>query len=63
MKKQKRDGEVRAFNHGYQAAVSGKSLDHCPHESEPKRYQWVTGWREGRQDQWSGVSATSILHR
>ena len=63
MKKQKRDGQERAFNHGYRAAMSGKSMNHCPHEEQTKRNQWISGWREGRQDHWDGYTGVAGLHK
>ncbi len=63
MKKQKRDGQERAFNHGYKAAIQGRTIDNCPHESEAMRFQWVSGWREGRQDHWYGYTGIAGLHK
>lgn len=63
MKRQKRDGQDRAFNHGYKAAIKGKSLDDCPHDQEQMRYQWTVGWREGRQAQWEGMTGVAGLHK
>ena len=57
MKSQKRDKTERAFVRGYHAGITGKSKDSCPHESnEEVRQSWLTGWREGRSDQWEGVA-------
>ena len=63
MKKQKRDGQERAFNHGYKTAIQGRHVDNCPHESESMRFQWVSGWREGRQDHWDGYTGVAGLHK
>lgn len=63
MRRQKRDGQERAFNHGYMAAIRGKSLETCPHENENMRYQWTAGWREGRQDHWDGHTGIAGLHK
>lgn len=63
MKTQKRDPQERAYNHGYKAAIFGKSINTCPHESESMRYKWTSGWREGRQDHWSGNTAIAGLHK
>ena len=63
MKRHKRDGSERAFKHGYKAAITGKSIDSCPHENESMRFQWTTGWREGRQDHWSGYTGVAGLHK
>ncbi|MCY4044073.1 MAG: ribosome modulation factor [Cellvibrionales bacterium] len=65
MKTQKRDTQIRAYHHGYQAGVKGKSLSACPFETfgSEKRYQWTSGWRDGRRDQWSGNTAIGGLHK
>lgn len=63
MKKYKRDGQERAFNSGYKAAVYGKSHSLCPHEQETLRFQWMAGWREGREDYWSGKHTLAGLHK
>lgn len=56
---------MRVYNHGYHAAIKGKSLSTCPYESfgSEKRHQWTSGWRDGRSDQWSGNSAFCGLHK
>lgn len=63
MKRQKRDMGTRAFDRGYQAGVSGRSMDLCPHENEQQRMNWLSGWREGRSDQWDGMTGVSGVHR
>ena len=63
MKRQKRDLTERAFHRGYQAGVSGKTKEACPHEQETMRQQWLSGWREGRTDQWDGLVGVSGIHR
>lgn len=63
MKRQKRDTSSRAFDHGYRAGVSGRSIDFCPHAQEEHRQQWVSGWREGRVDQWDGLTGVSGVHK
>ena len=63
MKTQKRNVQERAFNHGYKAAVVGKSIGTCPHEEISKRQNWMAGWREGREDHWSGNTAIGGLHK
>ena len=63
MKTQKRNGQERAFNHGYKAAVIGKSISTCPHEESIKRHQWTSGWREGREDHWSGNTAIAGFNK
>lgn len=63
MKKQKRDQANRIFQRGYQSGVSGKSKDHCPYDSGDTRNQWLSGWREGRNDQWSGYIGVAGIHK
>ena len=63
MKRYKRDGQERAFNNGYKTAYYGKSINACPHEQEALRFQWTAGWREGRQDHWSGNTSIAGLHK
>lgn len=63
MKRQKRDMNTRAFDKGYQAGVSGRSLDDCPHEEIEHRQNWTAGWREGRADQWDGLTGVSGVHK
>ncbi|MDP4789306.1 MAG: ribosome modulation factor [Haliea sp.] len=43
MKRQKRDMSSRAYDRGYQAGVTGRSIDFCPHANEEPRQQWVSG--------------------
>lgn len=63
MRRHKRDMNNRAFQRGYQAGVGGRSSEICPHTSEEQRQNWLTGWREGRCDQWDGYTGVSALHR
>ena len=63
MRRQKRDMNTRAFDRGYQAGLTGRSIDHCPHEAGEHRYNWVSGWREGRSDQWDGLTGVSGVHK
>lgn len=63
MKSYKRDGQERAFNSGYRAAIFGKSVSQCPHEKESLRFQWTAGWREGREDFWSGNASIAGIHK
>lgn len=56
MKRQKRDMTERAFHKGYQAGITGKLRDLCPHEQPTLRFQWMAGWREGRADKHDGLS-------
>ncbi|WP_339805739.1 ribosome modulation factor [uncultured Marinobacter sp.] len=63
MKRQKRDMYARAFKRGYQAGVSGKSKDTCPLDQPEVRQEWLSGWREGRTDNWEGMTGVSGIHR
>jgi ribosome modulation factor len=63
MRRQKRDMNSRAYDRGYQAGVSGRSQDICPHTEEEHRQNWLTGWREGRSDQWDGLTGVSGVHK
>ncbi len=63
MKRQKRDKIERAFIKGYNTGVTGKSRDICPHEMIEMRQAWLTGWREGRSDNWDGFTGVSGVHK
>jgi ribosome modulation factor len=63
MRRQKRDMNDRAFQRGYQAGSSGRSNEICPHSNDAHRQFWLTGWREGRCDQWDGYTGVSALHK
>ena len=63
MRRQKRDMNSRAFDRGYQAGVGGRSQEACPHTEEEHRQNWLTGWREGRCDQWDGLTGISGVHK
>lgn len=56
MKRQKRSQTDRAFVKGYQAGIGGRSRGLCPHETGETRQQWMSGWREGREDHWDGFN-------
>lgn len=62
MRRQKRDLSERAYQKGYLAGVNGKNKEHCPHEQETIKQHWLTGWRQGRTDQWDGYTGVSGLH-
>ncbi len=62
MRRQKRDMNDRAFHRGYQAGLDGKSLESCPHEAAQARQFWISGWREGRSDNWDGYTGVSGVH-
>jgi ribosome modulation factor len=63
MKRQKRDMNERAFQKGYQAGLAGKSKDLCPYETGEAHHRWLSGWREGRVDNWDGLQGISSLGR
>lgn len=63
MKRQKRDMTDRAYQKGYQAGFSGRNKDACPHHQQNLRQQWLSGWREGRTDNWSGYSDIAALQK
>lgn len=63
MKRQKRSHTNRAFSKGYQAAMTGRSWSTCPFETGDARQNWMSGWREGREDQWSGYDTRAQLHK
>jgi ribosome modulation factor len=63
MKKHKRNLLERAYAHGYKAAITGKSMDICPHNTEAMRFQWTSGWREGRHNRWEGFTGVAGLHK
>lgn len=63
MKRQKRDRFQRAYVHGYKAGVTGHSRDDCPSHDVNLREYWMSGWREGRGDQWDGMTGVSGIHK
>lgn len=63
MKRQKRDMFARAFKRGYMAGVAGKTKDACPSDHPDTRQEWISGWREGRSDNWDGLVGVSGIHR
>ena len=63
MRRQKRDMNSRAFDKGYQAGLAGRSQDDCPHADDQHRTHWLSGWREGRADNWDGLTGVSGVHR
>ena len=63
MKRQKRDMYARAFKRGYLAGVAGKSKDSCPIDQPEVRQEWLNGWREGRTDNWEGMTGVSGIHK
>ena len=63
MRRLKRDPLERAYLRGYQYGVSGKSRDLCPFTHPTTRQSWLNGWREGRGDNWDGLTGTAGLQR
>ena len=61
MKKHKRDKSARAYKKGYQAGLFGKAKDSCPMNAEPERQEWLSGWSEGRRDNWDGLTGVSSV--
>lgn len=63
MRSQKRNPIDKAFAKGYQAAMSGKSWASCPFESGKARVIWMNGWREARENHWSGLDTRSQVQK
>lgn len=63
MKKQKRNTQERAYIRGYMAGFSGRSRSLCPHEQSTSRFEWLSGWREGREDQWNGFNRMATAQK
>lgn len=63
MRRQKRDTSDRAYKRGYHAGLSGKSKSQCPTETPVAKQQWLTGWRDGRIDNWDGMIGVSGIHK
>ncbi|WP_025732690.1 ribosome modulation factor [Carnimonas nigrificans] len=63
MKKHKRDPSQQAFSRGYKAGISGRSRDLCTTQLINLRAAWLNGWREGRSDQWEGMTGVSGIHK
>lgn len=61
MKRQKRDRSSTLFNRGFQAGLYGKSQSDCPVQTPELRSHWMSGWREGREAHWSGMSGVSAI--
>ncbi len=57
MRRLKRDPLERAFLRGYQYGVHGKSRELCPFTLPSVRQAWINGWREGRGDNWDGMTS------
>lgn len=63
MKRQKRSHVDKAFNKGYQSAMSGRSWDSCPFGTGEARAVWMNGWREGREDHWNGFDTKTQIQK
>ncbi len=63
MKRQKRNKNELIFSRGYQSGLNGRSKETCPYNTDLQKQLWLNGWREGRQDQWSGYSGVSGIHK
>jgi ribosome modulation factor len=61
MKKQKRDRTSTLFNRGFMAGINGRSREECPVQTVELRSHWMSGWREGREAHWSGMSGVSAI--
>lgn len=57
MRKHKRDQFHKTYTKGYQTAIARRSRSTCPYkENTPMYDHWLRGWREGRDDLWSGYN-------
>lgn len=63
MKRQKRDRRERAYQKGYLAGLEGRSKTLCPSGIPELHQEWMNGWREGRSDQWDGLTGVRGIHR
>ncbi|WP_096085962.1 ribosome modulation factor [Agaribacterium haliotis] len=63
MKRQKRDRSELAMSRGYQVGFSGSSREKCPYEQGSIRYQWLSGWRQGREDRWDGYNRAACAQK
>ncbi len=63
MKRQKRNRSEIALTRGYQAGFTGLSRDKCPFDTGEIRHQWLSGWREGREDRWNGYNTAASVQK
>lgn len=63
MKRQKRNQVERAFSKGYIIGIKGRSRTLCPHDSGPSRQEWMSGWREAREDHWAGFNVAAQVQK
>ncbi|KFC50408.1 ribosome modulation factor [Halomonas sp. SUBG004] len=58
--KKKRDRFQRAYVHGYKSGHHGSlPVMIAPSQDVNLREYWMSGWREGRGDQWDGMIGVS----
>ncbi len=62
MKRHKRERSELLFSRGFNAGLSGKSLDACPYQDINLRQHWMAGWREGRVNQREGFQGVAAVH-
>lgn len=63
MKRHKRDRVTRAWQKGYQAGLTGRSRDLCPHQAEAARSNWIEGWQAGQDDLNEGACSVGGLYK
>ena len=63
MKRQKRERYRRAELYVNKAGGAGRARDDCPSQDVNIREYWMSGWREGRGDQWAGMTGVSGIHK
>ena len=63
MRRQKRDKNQRAFIRGYQVGCHDKSKELCPFQAGETRQTWISGWRNGREDNWDGFTGAAGIAR
>ena len=61
MKRHKRNMSQRAYQKGFYAGLGGKNIASCPHSSVEQREQWLAGWREGKDANWSSMTGVAGL--
>ncbi|MGV8744154.1 ribosome modulation factor, partial [Pseudomonas aeruginosa] len=61
MRRLKRYPLERAVLRGCQNGIISKSRDLCPFTHPATRQSWLAGWREGRVDNWDGLTGTAGL--
>ena len=63
MRSQKRDKSSRAYIRGHTIGLLGRSKELCPYPESSTRQDWLNGWRDGRADQWEGLTGVSGIHK